>query len=146
MGVFSMILAGAAIALIAAWAVNTLVSILSGGESDGVFNNWWGIFSKMWRNPVAYAEPLPDALRPRKFAVGDQVRVQMIPPELERSLPEERREALRRCAGRVLRVEGIDEFGGIELHVLDDGTQSPDRNHHIFFIGPQYLEPADQYI
>ena len=44
--------------------------------------------------------------------------------------------------GKVLRVEGIDDFGGLELHVLDDGTQAPDRYHHTVFIEPQYAEPV----
>jgi len=85
---------------------------------------------------------LPDVLKPRKFTVGDRTRVLLISPEMERSMSPERRELFRRCAGRVFRVERIDSFGGLELHVLDDGTQSPDRYHHILYLDPQYAEQA----
>lgn len=143
---FSIILIGAVVALIAAWAINAFVGMLGGEQRDSVFSTWWNIFSNMGRSPAAYAEPLPEAATARKFAVGDRVRLQMLPPEMERSMPEDRWKLFQRCTGKVLRVEGIDEFGGVELHVLDDGTQSPDRSHHVLFIEAQYLDPVDEGI
>jgi len=143
---FLILLIGAVVTLIAAWAINAFISILSGEQSGGLLNRWWDIFSNMGRSPAAYAEPLPEALTARKFAVGDRVQVQLLPPDVERSMPETQREVLRRCGRKVLRVEGIDEFGAVELHLLEDGSQSPDRAHHIFFIEAQYLESADEGI
>jgi len=101
---------------------------------------WWDIFSRLGARPSSYAEPLPEPLTPRKFIVGDRVRVLLLPPDLERTMSNERQELFRRCVGKVLRVEGFDSFGSLELHVLDDGTQSPDRLHHVLFIEPKYLE------
>jgi hypothetical protein len=56
-------------------------------------------------------------------------------------MPIDTQKLLRRCAGKLLRVQGIDEFGALELHVLDDGSQAPGPNHHIIYLEPQYAEP-----
>ena len=139
---FLAIFAGALFALAGAWAVNLFIGLISGERPGGLLSDWWKIFSNIGSSPASYAEPLPDIPLRHKFSVGDKVRVQLIPLELERSMSDERRELFRRCAGKVLRVEGIDEFGALELHILDDGSQSPDYRHHVLFIDPQYAEPA----
>jgi hypothetical protein len=140
------ILLFALVALAIAWAINALVGILSGDDPGSLFSEWWQIFFNMGRSPAAYAERPPEIFGGGKFSVGDKVRVTLLPPDLERSMPDDRRELFRRCAGKVLRVEGVDEFGGIELHVLDDGSQSPDRCHHVLFIEPQYVERVSEDI
>lgn len=136
------IVAGILVTLVGAWIVTRLVGMMSGERPDSVLSTWWDIFSNMGRSPASYAEPLPEVLTRRKFSAGDSVRVLLLPLDVERSMPEERRELYRKCAGKVLRVEGIDPFGSLELHVLDDGSQSPDRYHHILFLDPQYAESA----
>jgi hypothetical protein len=97
----------------------------------------------MGSRPSSYAEPLPDFVN-RRFNVGDKIRMVQVPLEMERSISRERQELLQRCVGKVLRVESIDEFGGLGLHVLDDGTQAPDRYHHIVYIEPKYAEIVKQ--
>jgi hypothetical protein len=39
-----------------------------------------------------------------------------------------------------LRVEAVDGLGVLELHVFDDGTQSPDRYHHVLYVESKYVE------
>ena len=141
MGLLALIL-GAAFALMAAWLVNCFIGSLSGDRTGSVGSTWWDIFSKMGSRPSSYAQPPPDFLKPRKFFVGDNIRVLQVPLEAERALPGETRELFQRCVGNVLRVERIDEFGALEVHVLENGAQAPDRHHHILFIDPQYAEIA----
>ena len=136
----SIILVGALVALIAAWLVNSVVALLSGERPGSLLRAWWDIFSRLGARPSSDAEPLPEPLTPRKFIIGDQVRVLLLPPDLERTMSIERQELFRRCVGKVLRVEGIDGFRSLELHVFDDGTQSPNHHHHILFIEPKYVE------
>jgi hypothetical protein len=138
----TIILVGALVALIAAWFVNSLVSLLSGERPGDLLRTWWDIFSHLGKRSSVYVEPVPEVLIPKRFVVGDQVRVLFIPPEVERFMSDDRRELFRRCVGKVLRVEGYDSFGALELHVLDDGTQSPDHLHHVLFIEPKYVERA----
>lgn len=155
---FKPLLIIAVVTLAFAWLATSLVSLLSGGESDsflgtwsdmfsGLFRpSWWNIFPTQGSNQIDtqlnYAEPLPDALAPPRFAVGDRIRVLLLPFDEEECVSSERRELYRRCAGNVLRVEAIDEFGSLELHVLDDGSQSPDRLHNVLYLDPKYAEPA----
>jgi len=136
----TVILLGALVALICAWFVNSVVGLLSGERSGSLLRTWWDIFSRLGARPSTYAEPLPEVLTPKKFMIGDRIRVLLLPTELERTMSNERQELFRRCVGKVLRVEGYDSFGALELRVLDDGTQSPDRHHHVLFIEPKYVE------
>ena len=140
------LLIAAVVTLAAAWFVNSLVGLLSGDNPGSLLSEWWSIFSRMGRSPISYAERTPGLFGSRKFAVGDKVRMQLLPLDVERGLPDDRKELLRKCAGKVLRVEGIDQFGGLELHVLDDGTQSPDNYHHIIFVEPQYVELVNEMV
>ena len=133
---------GAVIALICAWLVNSVIGLLSGDLAGSAGSTWWDVFSKMWSRGSSYAEPLPDLLQARRFGVGDRIRVFRVPSNADHSVSPERQELLQRCTGNVLRVERIDEFGALELHVLDDGTQAPDRYHHVVLIEPQYVEPV----
>src|SRR5260221_242899 len=107
---FTIIIAASLVALICAWLVNFIVGLFCGERPGGTGSLWWDIFSKMGRSPSSYAEPLPDFLKPRKFKIGDRIRVLQVPMEVERSTPVEQRGLLRRCVGKVLRVESIDEF------------------------------------
>lgn len=134
------LLIAALVALTLAWLAKSLVSLLSGGESDSLFSIWFDIFSKSGGRQIDYADPLPDVLTAPRFAVGDRIRVLLLPFDEEQSLSNERRELFQKCAGKVLRVEGIDGFGALELHVLDDGTQSPDRFHNVVYLDPKYAE------
>ena len=136
MGILVLIV-GAVIALICAWLVLSGIGLMTGERPGGLASGWWDIFSKMGSRPSSYAQPPPDFLKPRKFFVGDNIRVLQVPLEAERALPGETRELFQRCVGNVLRVERIDEFGALEVHVLENGAQAPDRHHHILFIDPQ---------
>jgi hypothetical protein len=136
------LIVGAVIALICAWLVLSAIGLITGERPGGLASEWWSIFSKMGSRPSAYPEPLPDFLKSRKFFVGDKIRVLPVPLEVERAMSTESRELFLRCVGKVLRVERINEFGAVEVHVFDDGTQAPDRHHHVVFIDPQYAEIA----
>lgn len=72
--------------------------------------------------------------------IGDTIRVLRVPPDVERFMPPETQELFRRCVGQVLRVEGFDDYGGLELLVLDDGSQAPSHGHHTIWIEPEYVE------
>lgn len=137
-----LLIAGALIALVFAWLVSSLINLMSGDRVANVGSSWWDIFSKMWSRESSYAEPLPDLVKSRRFAVGDRVRVVGVPSNADHSVSPERQVLLERCVGKVYRVERIDAFGSIELHVLDDGSQAPGGYHNIVFIDPQYLEPV----
>jgi hypothetical protein len=136
------IVVGALIALICAWLVNSIIRLMSGYDPGSVTRTWWDIFSKMGSRPAAYAEPLPELLQPRRFAVGDKIRILRVPLNADHSVSPERQELLQRCVGRVLRVDAINDFGALELHVRDDGTQASNRTHHIVLVEPEYAEPA----
>jgi hypothetical protein len=79
-------------------------------------------------------------MNPQKVKTGDRIRVLQAPPDMEPSMPKETRTLIQRCVGKVLRVEGIADFGGLELLVLEDGTQAPDHCHHTIFIEPEHVE------
>ena len=136
------ILICALVTLAIAWAINAFMGAISGEQTGGLLSTWWDMLGNLARRPTAYADPLPEGLRPKRFHAGDYVRIPLLPLELERELTEERRQLFRRRVGKILRVESVDEFGVIELHVLDDGSQSPDPLHHVLFLEPQYAEPA----
>jgi hypothetical protein len=133
---------GAVAALICAWLVRSVIKSWSGYESGSLGSTWWDFFSKMGNRSSSCAEPPPDLLRPPRFGVGDKIRIFRVPLNADHAVSPERQELLQRCVGKVLRVERIDAFGALELHVLDDGTQAPDRYHHIVLIEPQYAEPV----
>lgn len=133
---------GAAIVLVCAWLVNSVIRLLSGDDPGSIRTTWWDIFSKMGSRQSSYAEPLPDLLGPPRFRVGDRIRVFRVPLNADHSVSPERQALLERCVGNVLRVEKVDEFGSLELYVLDDGTQAPDSHHHIVFVESQYAEPV----
>lgn len=137
-----LVIVGALIALICAWLVNSVIGLLSGDRPGSIGSAWWDIFSRMWSRESSYAEPLPELLQPRRFGVGDRIRIFRVPSNTEHSVSPEREELLQRCVGKILRVEKIDSFGALELHVLDDGSQASDLHHHIVFIDPDYVEPA----
>ena len=61
-----------------------------------------------------------------------------MPLNADHSVSPERQELLQRCVGHILRVEAINEFGALELHVRDDGTQASDQTHHIVLVEPEY--------
>ena|SRR5215472_3095098 len=137
-----LVILGAGIALLCAWLVNSVIGLLSGDRPGSIGSVWWDIFSKMWSRESSYAEPLPEVLRRRRFGVGDRIRIFRVPSDAEHSVSPERADLLQRCVGKILRVENIDSFGALELHVIDDGSQASDPRHHIVFIDPDYVEPA----
>ncbi len=137
---YLVLVVGAIIALICAWLVLSMIGMMTGERPGGLFSDWWGIFSKLGSRPSSYAEPLPELLRPPRFRVGDTIRVLQVPLEVERDMPAARRDLFQRCVGRVLRVEGTDEFGGLEVHVKDDGTQADEQPYHVLFVDPQYAQ------
>lgn len=136
------LVAGIVITLICAWLVHSVIRSWSGYEPGSILSVWWDFFSKMGGRGVSYAEPLPDLLKPGRFSVGDNVRVVCVPLNADHSVSPERQLLLERCIGKVLRVERIDEFGALELHVLRDGTQAPDRFYKVVLVEPQYVEPV----
>jgi hypothetical protein len=108
---FVILIVGAVVALIGALFVNSIVGLLSGDRPDSLGGTWRDIFSNMWRRESSYAEPLPELLQPRRFGVGDRIRIFRVPLNADHSVSPERQELLQRCVGKVLRVEGIDAFG-----------------------------------
>ena len=41
---------------------------------------------------------------------------------------------------RVLRIDGFDDHGYLELNVRDDGSQSPDHRDHTIWIEAEFVE------
>ncbi|PWU12352.1 MAG: hypothetical protein C5B50_21595 [Verrucomicrobia bacterium] len=52
----------------------------------------------------------------------------------------ETREIFRKCVGQILRIDGFDQHGHLEVNVLDDGTQSPDYCAHTIRIEPEFVQ------
>jgi len=74
------------------------------------------------------------------FKIGDRVRVIRVPPSVEQEMPDETVELFRRCVGQTIRVEGLGEYGHLELNVSDDGSQAPDYSKHTILIEPEFVE------
>ena len=74
------------------------------------------------------------------FKIGDRVRVVLVPPMVEKEMPPETIGLFERCVGRVLRVDGFDEHGHLELNVANDGSQAPDYSQHTIWIEPEFVE------
>lgn len=70
------------------------------------------------------------------------MRVLQVPPSVEQQMPQETRELFRRCVGQLLRIDGIDDYGHLELNVMDDGSQAPDYCHHTIWIEREFVESA----
>ena len=138
------ILAFALVSLAGAWAINSFLGMIMGEKPGGLMGDWWDIFSNAGRSPMNYADPLPDALKPGRFTVGSRIRFLPLSLAAEHAMTKERSEVFRRCTGKIFRVDGVDQFGALELHVLNDGSQSPDRYDHILYVDPQFAEPVGQ--
>ena len=67
----------------------------------------------------------------RAFRVGDVVRVAAIPPDLDDSAGIGTPEVFRRAVGRTFRVEGIGEYGHLELI---------ESAHDTIWIEPEFVE------
>ena len=133
---WELLVAAVVIALICAWVVNSVTGLLSGHRAGSLWSAWWEIFSKLGSRGTSHAEPMPELLQPRKFFVGDKVRMVRVPSNADHAVSPERQKLLEKCAGRVFRVEGIDAFGALELHVQDDGTPASDTSYRVVFISP----------
>lgn len=72
--------------------------------------------------------------------VSDRVRVLRVPPSVEAEMPVETKRIFRRCVGQILRVDGFDDHGHLELNVRDDGSQAPDHSRHTIWIEPEFVE------
>ena len=46
-----------------------------------------------------------------------------MPPSVEQEMPPDTVELFRRCVGRMLRIDNIDEHGHLELNLTSDGQQ-----------------------
>jgi hypothetical protein len=75
--------------------------------------------------------------------VGDHVRLLRLEPWIDR-VPEESARTFRACAGRVYRVDGIDENGQAEIDVYENGDQSPDYRAHTIYVEPEMLETTTE--
>jgi hypothetical protein len=74
-----------------------------------------------------------------KIKVGDKVRVLKVPPAVKKEMPAETRKLFRRCVGKVLRVDGFNRCGFLELNVHDDGTQATPSAHTIW-VEPEFVK------
>jgi len=59
------------------------------------------------------------------YQVGDKVRVIQVPPYLYTNdlVDKETVEFIERCLGKVFRVEGLDEYGQLELWATEKGNR-----------------------
>ena len=53
--------------------------------------------------------------------IGDKVRVIQAPPAVAQ-MPRETRELFRKCVGQMLKIDVFDDYGHLELNVMDDGS------------------------
>ena len=72
--------------------------------------------------------------------IGDRVRVLRVPPSVEEQMPNETCQIFRRCVGQILRIDGFDDYGHLELNVMDDGSQCADYCSHTIWIEPKFVE------
>ena len=79
----------------------------------------------------------------RSFAIGQRVRIKIVPPLVAQHCPPETSELFARCVGQVLRVEDVDREGCLELNVLDDGSQAPNYCFHTIYVEPEFVEPVE---
>ena len=143
---WQLLIAAVIIALVCAWLVNFVTGLLSGHRAGSLWSAWWEIFSKLGSRGTAHAEPMPELLQPRKFFVGDEVRMVRVPSNADHAVSPERQKLLEKCVGRVHRVEGIDAFGALELHVQDDGTPASHGSYRVVFISPECVEDSHKEI
>ena len=68
------------------------------------------------------------------------MRVLRVPPSVDEQMPEETRQIFRRCVGQILRIDGFDDYGHLELNVMDDGSQAPDHCDHSIWIELEFVE------
>ena len=80
------------------------------------------------------------------LTIGDRVRVLRVPPAVEQQMPEETRQIFRRCVGHILRIDGFDDYGGLELNVREDGSQADDYREHTIWIEPEFVEYVEDEV
>jgi len=78
-----------------------------------------------------------------EFKIGQQIRIVSL-PDLSDLQPDTKdlptRSLFAKCVGKVLRIDGFNQYGELELHVLDNGTQDPGCCHHTIWIEPECVE------
>ena len=79
-------------------------------------------------------------VKPHQFRIGDLVKVVQIPLELNDAAGIGTSELFQRVVGKTLRIDGLGEYGHLELNVLDDGSQAPDYCHHTIWIEPKFVQ------
>jgi hypothetical protein len=81
-------------------------------------------------------------VRPRQISVGDTVRVIAVPPDLHDSAGIGTLEVFASAVGKTFRVEGIGEYGHLELLVDRAGTATS-RSSDTIWIEPEFVTAAD---
>lgn len=79
-----------------------------------------------------------------RFAVGEKVKIVKIPESLVRDLPEDEIQEMRRCEGRVFKIEKIDA-NGLLWFGFGHSKNLKDRTHysgHSFCLEPKYVVPT----
>jgi tRNA(Ile)-lysidine synthase len=78
------------------------------------------------------------------FKLGQKIRVVSL-PDLSDLAPDTKdrptRSLFAKCVGKVLRIDGFNKYGLLELNVLDNGTQAPNYCHHTIWIEPEHVRP-----
>ena len=86
---------------------------------------------------------------PPDYQIGDQVRINTVPPYLYRDDPidKETAEFFERCLGKVFSVEGFDENGQLELWATEKGNRRKafrGLKTHTIWIEPEFVERISQ--
>ena len=56
----------------------------------------------------------------KRLSIDDIVRIERIPEELLRGLPDEDQEAIKGCLGQHLTISGFDSYGNSEIEFIDE--------------------------
>lgn len=76
-----------------------------------------------------------------QLKVGDRVRMIMVPPQVEQDQSRfpETFAIFHKAVGRTYRVRGYDEYGQVELWLLDDGSEDNRGVKHSVWVEPDFM-------
>jgi hypothetical protein len=78
-------------------------------------------------------------MKAAKFKVGDQVKIEKIPPGLSDSAGIDTSGVFKRALGRTFRIEGFDERGHIELVIAERRPSSKRYESDTIWIEPEFV-------
>ena len=78
-------------------------------------------------------------MKKRKFRVGDRVRLNTLPPNIE-TMPHETQQVFKLSIGKVFKVEGFGRYGHVELQVGPEIDAMVSGFMNTIWVEPECLE------